>query len=33
MHTYLKKGLHFAKRKNDLVVNSAKTATFGKKRL
>ena len=31
MHIYLKKGLHFAKRKNDLVVNSAKTATFGKK--
>ena len=33
MHIYFKKGSHFARRKNDIVVNRAKTTTFGKKRL
>ena len=33
MYTYLKKDSHFAWRKNDLVINRAKTATFGEKSL
>ena len=28
MHTYFKKGLHSARRKNDLAVKKAKTKTF-----
>ena len=31
MRTYFQKGSHSARRKNDLVVNSAKTTTFGEK--
>ena len=31
MCTYFKKGSHSARRKNDLVVNRAKTTTFGEK--
>ena len=33
MHIYFKKGSHLARRKNDLVVNRAKTTTFGEKSL
>ena len=33
MHTYSKKGSHSAWRKNDLVINSAKTAVFSEKSL
>ena len=33
MCTYFKKGSHSSRRKNDLVVNRAKTATFGEKSL
>ena len=33
MHTYLRKGSHSTRRKNDLVVNRAKTTTFGEKSL
>ena len=33
MYTYLKKGSHSSRRKNDFVVNREKTATFGKKSL
>ena len=33
MYTYFKKGLHSASRKNDLVVNRAKTKTFSEKSL
>ena len=33
MCTYFKKGSHSARRKNDLVVNRAKTTTFGEKSL
>ena len=33
MHTHFKKGLHSAREKNDLVVNRAKTTTFGEKSL
>ena len=33
MRTYFKKGSHSSRRKNDLVVNSAKTTTFGEKGL
>ena len=33
MHTYLKKGPHSTRRKNNLVVNRAKTTTFGEKSL
>ena len=33
MHTYFKKGSHSAGRKNNLVVNRAKTTTFGEKSL
>ena len=33
MLTYLEKGSHTARRKNDLVVNRAKTATFDEKSL
>ena len=31
MHTYLKKGSQSARRKNDLVINRAKTTPFGEK--
>ena len=33
MHKYFRKDSHSARRKNDLVVNRAKTATFGEKKL
>ena len=33
MHTYFKNDSHSTRRKNDLVVNRAKTTTFGKKSL
>ena len=33
MHRYFKKGSHSARRRNDLVVNRAKTTTFGEKSL
>ena len=33
MHTYLKKGLHSARIKNDLVINRGKTTTLGEKSL
>ena len=33
MHTYFKKGSYFSRRKNDLVVNRAKTTTFDKNSL
>ena len=33
MHKYFKKGSHSSRRKNELVVNRAKTATFGEKSL
>ena len=33
MHTYFKKGSHSSRRKNDLVINRAKTTTFGEKGL
>ena len=33
MRTYFQKGSHSAGRKNDLVVNRAKTTTFGEKSL
>ena len=33
MHTYFEKGSHSATRKNDPVVDRAKTATFGEKSL
>ena len=33
MLTYFKKGSHFARRKNDLVVNRSKTPAFGEKNL
>ena len=33
MHKYFKKGSHSAGRKNDLVVNRAKTTTFSEKSL
>ena len=33
MHIYFKKGSHSARRRNDLVVNRAKSATFVEKSL
>ena len=33
MYKYFKKGSHSARRKNDLVVNRAKTTAFGEKSL
>ena len=33
MHKYFKKGSHSSRRKNELVFNRAKTATFGEKSL
>ena len=33
MYTHFKKGLHSARRNNDLVVYRAETATFGQKSL
>ena len=33
IHIYFEKGSHSARRKNDLVVNRAKTTTFCEKRL
>ena len=33
MYKYFKKNSHSARRKNDLVINRAKTTTFGEKSL
>ena len=33
MNTYFKKDSHYARRKNDLVINRARTTTFGEKSL
>ena len=33
INTYFKKGLHYGRRKNDLVVNRVKIRTFGEKSL